>query len=536
MDSTIYTNNNPGYVVELFNNKIRIHGDNYYHLTDILDNYITKDKVFTKDYKGKAKYRYKSCKLFWALRSEAPDGVLGDTSKNHYIELPYGEISLLQELNIPVREYIDNRDYSSLPLLSKNDINNEFKDDILPGITLEPYQLDSCKLALYTRVGTISSATGSGKTEMIVAILKYLRSKSNILCCIVVPTSIVGMTIRDRLYKYNYNPDNLIYLSSDKSIAHNTDLINHPDELKGKIIITHPASFDNIKNPELIDVMIYDECHHTSSISWSGIMKKVENVQYSLGFTATHLPHNLSDSQYRRLLGSIGKVIYKVDSAFLRNKGRLAELSYIPFNLNGELVAAPEILKESNDWTKIKRSYLNSEARAGASVQVIDHIAREFPNSRILVIVDQIVFGNYLADNLESTTSRVYRHYGGNKVMYHDNNGDIVNSNEPPSDPNRNIIIATSHMDEGADISNLDILVLTSAGASDKKLIQRIGRVSRLTKSIKQGFVVDLLDEGLGVLRSQAYKRSRIVKTLSISVNHVISSISEFIDTIRKFK
>ena len=265
-------------------------------------------------------------------------------------------------------------------------------------------------------------------------------------------------------------------------------------------------------------------------------MKKVENIQYSLGFTATHLPHNLSDSQYRRLLGSIGKVIYKVDSAFLRNKGRLAELSYVPFNLNGELVAAPDILKESNDWTKIKRSYLNSEARAGATVQVIDHISREFPNSRILVIVDQIVFGNYLADNLESTTSRVYRHYGGNKIMYYDNNGDLINSNEPPSDPNRNIIIATSHMDEGADISNLDILVLTSAGASDKKLIQRIGRVSRLTKSIKQGFVVDLLDEGLGVLRSQAYKRSRIVKTLSISVNHVISSISEFIDTIRKFK
>ena len=91
-------------------------------------------------------------------------------------------------------------------------------------------------------------------------------------------------------------------------------------------------------------------------------------------------------------------------------------------------------------------------------------------------------------------------------------------------------------MDEGADISNLDILVLTSAGASDKKLIQRIGRVSRLTKSIKQGFVVDLLDESLGVLRSQAYKRSRIVRTLSISINHVISSINEFIDTIRKFK
>lgn len=494
--------------VVLFNNKIQIHTTNTSDFSILKSKYTAN---IPKTYRvGKDLVKSYISKYLFSRSVSTP--------VTSYIELPYGEVSLLNDLQIPVTEYEDNRSFK-LRYLSRLEVDTEFTPDILEGITLRDYQVIGCKLALYSRLGIVESGTGSGKTEMLIALIKFLQHKykSKLTICIVGPTIVVLDTIIDRLHKYGYNHDDII--KND----HKTRKMNDNIDFDGKIIVTHAKSFDKIPDPDIIDVMIYDECHHIKSDTWSSIISKVSNVQMSIGFSAT-IDKSVTDYDYRKIVGSVGKVIYSVPSHYLRSNELLAELSYIQYNLSYDVDCE---IPESNDWAKI-RSYITSEPRAIEISKVIDSIVMRYPDTKILVLSDTIKLSSKLLE-LSSNKDKSYCYFGGDTLKYYSDDNNLITTSFSSSSNDvdtRTVVYATTHMDEGVDIDKLDILILTSGGSKKRRVVQRVGRVSRLSKTLKKGIVIDFTDSEQAVLRSQSVKRKSYTKSLGVIIEDDVSTLT----------
>ena len=99
------------------------------------------------------------------------------------------------------------------------------------------------------------------------------------------------------------------------------------------------------------------------------------------------------------------------------------------------------------------------------------------------------------------------------------------------------ILISTSHMDEGVDLSNLDVAVLASGGKKDRRIVQRIGRALRNNKTGKYAYIVDFFDQGSGVLENHSNLRMNLYKkTIQIPRDLIfqkVNTVNSFIPYFR---
>ena len=75
-----------------------------------------------------------------------------------------------------------------------------------------------------------------------------------------------------------------------------------------------------------------------------------------------------------------------------------------------------------------------------------------------------------------------------------------------------NVLIATSHLDEGVDIKSLDACILACGGKKDRRIVQRVGRVLRRSKTGRYAYVIDFTDSGSKVLSRQSSSRLNMYK------------------------
>ena len=150
--------------------------------------------------------------------------------------------------------------------------------DKISNIKPRDYQYKAVYESIKYNRKLLLSPTGSGKSLMIYAIVRYYAATAKKILIVVPTTSLVEQMVNDFI-SYGWNADDFIhkiYSGKDKV----TD--------KNIIISTWQSIYKFPKRYfDDIDCVIGDEAHLFKSKSLTGIMTKLHNAKYRFGFTGT---------------------------------------------------------------------------------------------------------------------------------------------------------------------------------------------------------------------------------------------------------
>lgn len=412
--------------------------------------------------------------------------------------------------------------------VSKDAVESKLNDPVidpdaikhsLPQYDLRDDQVSAVTKALVNKRGIIQMPTGSGKSSIIASVLKMLYDAN--------PTTLKALVLAPTLVTC----DNIY----DTLVASGLPCKMYKDDykLESPIIVAHSDSLLSAKgiartDLSKINVRIMDELQHAECDSWRSVCEKTADSQYSLGFSAkvidnqNVLSKNVSTYSYGEavIVGLTGPVIMHVSPSLYIEKNILA--TPVVFQVYEDM--SRYVNANEGDWHVISKKGLMNPTRTTKVATLADMFSKYGRKVLILVNYKKHAYeiGKLLA-NLGVTSFGLS--FGGNQgyiYRHHSTmiNGDIDVDYESSGEVNHlfndnkvSIMIATSHMDEGADVKSLDVCIMAGGGKKDRRILQRVGRALRITKTGKYAYVVDFSDSNNGVLSYHANERMKIYES-----------------------
>ena len=399
---------------------------------------------------------------------------------------------------------IDIKDTSSSTL--QYDVPYDFSlyENLLPGYKLREDQVVAIIKALEVKRGILQMATGSGKSLCIAGVLKYLTLKLGYTPASILlePTNYLVSEMCDRMNSYGIPAERFLKTSN---LAEN------------KLFISHPIAIYNElkKNPNLLNgikILIADEAHHEHSATWSSIYNACNNIELSLGFSAYLVDaHKINSMTYGMLtyneakaISCTGHVLLNLDTSYYIKLGVLATPILIRmFN------PANELVWDEQDWQELRKVRLESATRLDLICKTIKEFASK--GYKTLVLSNTKKFATDILSSLTKEVQAVCSFGSGEYITLDDNNR-LKSSNDPKYKEQFgrgeiSTMICTSHMFEGADIPNLDVVIMAEVGKKVRKIIQGVGRGLRKTKKGKYAYIIDFTDHEGSALAFQSKVR-----------------------------
>ena len=353
------------------------------------------------------------------------------------------------------------------------------------------YQVDTVFHALKEYRKTIVSPTGSGKSLMIYAISRYLKSIDKRTIIVVPSKSLVEQMYKD-FVDYGWGEENLHKIYQGHSL-----------DTKAPVTITTWQSVYGMEKKwfRQFDAVIGDECHNFKAKSLGGIMKKMPDVKWRYGFTGT-----LDGKNVHKLIleGHFGPVYKTTSSADLMEKGFLAKL-------NVEIVMlkhTPEAFANYNDE--------------------ITHIGNLYERNRFIC---------NLANDLEGNVLVLFTRVDGHGIPLYEMMSNITNKpvhlihgdvNVTEREAVRHIAETSSNniifgsygtMSTGVNIKNLHHVIFASPSKSRIRVLQSIGRGLRKAKGKDSAMLYDIADD----FRKNGGKNN-------FTLNHLAERIKYYVD------
>jgi len=433
--------------------------------------------------------------------------------KDNWMYVPFGLLKYVKYLFINSDvENCTNKQHALYDVVDIID-NIENYRNILPGISLYDNQIEAIKRIFQYKRGIIQAATGFGKTEIMCATLQIMKSKNEKYPTTLVlePTIELLNGIKRRFKKYKIPVNDY----------RETRMI-----MSNKVNLAHPMSLCNdLKNSkhvlDKVEVQFIDESHHGGSTTWSLPTYHMGNLIYSIGLSATFISHYhvdgkcIDDFNYEELkrIGNCGPIIMKVDGDELIENNQLAypKLCVIHNDAN-------EIIDEEKidyTWHNVRKIRLQSEKRTKLIAEAAVTFAKY--NRKVIILMNILDWGrNILQEIYNLGYGDIARTCFGGQTYEKVNkrNGKIekdFNSALKLFDKDKvKIIIGSSCIQEGLDLSKVDVCILAQGGKSDRTTLQSVGRALRRSKTGKYAYIVDFNDLEDNMLNKQF--RERMVK------------------------
>lgn len=418
-------------------------------------------------------------------------------------------------------------------------------------ITLRDYQHDAVESALKATRGVLHLATNAGKTECACGIIKcllpqlesgqkiaffthskeiFIQSHLRLEERLGIKVGKVGMGKWDveqvtvvmipTLSKYMDKPKGAPNTAKLKRMHKSIDELNeefirtssktdkkalkdkmeivmkektdYEKEQQDKIMEKHKDATDLINS---IYVMIGDEVHHASSETWYKLFMKLKNAHYRFGLTGTVDEESEGhEINLFRLLGCTGKIVSTVSNDFLIKKGYSAKpIIY--------MMTIPGISNIDNVryQTARKLGIIENDARNLRFVTKI--VERAKSGKQCLVIVNETQHGDILYKMLKGRIEDIAFSHGETTDTHRDE------CLQGLKDGTISVLIATTILDEGVDVSGINCLFLVAGGKSPRQLLQRIGRGLRKKDDGSNLEVYDSLDYHNEYLVDHTYSR-----------------------------
>lgn len=276
-----------------------------------------------------------------------------------------------------------------------------------------------------------------------------------------------------------------------------------------------------------------DECHHFRSESFRNPTKHIDNIMYSIGVSASAISKehvgckSVREYTYPEALviSATGPLVLNITAKTLITNKTLADP--ILFVLHNK---ADEEISQVNDWHEISKVRLESDYRSRLVCKAAEIFCNANRKSLILVntrrwardimkILDEYGISEYCRASFGGNT---FEKYNGEDFII--DKDDVMNKFKSGE---YRILIGTSHLYEGADIPNLDAIILAYGGAGERLQIQGLGRVLRKTKTGKYAYIVDFTDtEDIILSKHSRNRMKRYREIIGIEDDHIYYDVS----------
>lgn len=276
----------------------------------------------------------------------------------------------------------------------------------------------------------------------------------------------------------------------------------------------HNANFQNIvrnKNKKKYDkyhrmrefldtitVMIVDEAHHSKSDTWYNNLMTCENALYRIALTGSI--DKKDELLWMRMQGLFGDVISRVTNKQLIEEGHSAKptINIIP-------IANPNDIDNIDEYrVAYEKGIINNNFRNKLIAKLTEKWYNE--DKRILIIVNFIDHGNNISELLDGLNVEHYFLHGEVDSEIRKQKLNDMRSGK------LKVMIATSLIDEGVDISGINSLILGAGGKSLRQVLQRVGRALRKKKDDNTTQIYDFADMTNRFLFHHSKEREKIYK------------------------
>ncbi len=357
---------------------------------------------------------------------------------------------------------------------------------------LKPFQDEAVKEMLKKDFGTLSAATGSGKTVMAL----YMISKRK------QPALVITHT-RELLNQWIDRIETFLGIPADE-----VGIIGGGKKRFGsRITVGLVQSLFKIADEvsQHIGHLIVDECHRAPARTFTEAVSAFDS-KYMLGLSATPFRR---DGLSKLIFWHVGDVIHEVDKAGLIENGHILRALVVTRETGFKPYYDP-----TNEYSKMLSELTEDPER---NELIASDVAQEAQNGGgiCLVLSDR---KNH-CQKLQAVLSERF------KVPAEVLTGDVSNSQRKDIVARLNagkvkILIATGQLvGEGFDCPEMQTLFLTTPIKFSGRVLQYLGRILRPAPGKDEARVFDYIDVNIGVLIASAKARKRIYKA-QFSVNH----------------
>ena len=354
---------------------------------------------------------------------------------------------------------------------------------MLHGLMLRDYQIDALLASTCGHGrGVIKMATGSGKTVVIAGLIMLAD----------IPRTLVVVRSKDLLYQTADSLASMLQCPIGKlgdslrevyfdGITVATVQTLH--SLGSKVV--REAFKDNV-------VLIVDECHSVADNKTFDILMSVSGW-HRFGTSGTPLNRGTLDGL--KLMACTGPVQVDISAADMIDTGWAAK----PIIHIHEVPLADEIDRWDWDYhSAYDDCIVGNELR---NRMICDLALWELRQDHsVLIIVTRLEHGKTLHDMLGSDVFSLQYVNGSSPV--HIRQRALAMLDKQPC-----VVIATVIFDEGVDVPGLDSVILAAGGASQVKVIQRIGRGLRPKEGRNEVHIHDFMDGDNEYLLNHSEKR-----------------------------
>jgi len=371
-------------------------------------------------------------------------------------------------------------------------------------------QLELCGAA------TIQAATGSGKTEMAIALWEALgRPKTYFLS---LNTDLL-IQAKQRWEKYGFTDTGLVN-KDNFEIGRNVvfctvqtlyraveriredikyegngngvtdEILLEERDLKGQEAAQLAADYNRA------ELVIFDECQHIPARTvWTVLIFHPNSMRLAL--SATPWRDDGRDLDIYAVAGE--PVKRKITSSELCDRGFLvpAEINFVIYRP----AWAENFRKRKNVWQLIKKLIFEDEERN----RLIAQLTAKSPKP-VLVLVKEIKHGRLITQECKKAGLKTKFIYG---ELNPRKRAQLLEAGRKGL---LDVIVATTLADEGLDWPSLRTLILAGGGKSSTRALQRVGRIVRPFGGKEVGLVWDLWDE-VRYFQEHAEARKKIYET-----------------------
>jgi superfamily II DNA or RNA helicase len=391
---------------------------------------------------------------------------------------------------------------------------------------LRQYQKDAVLFAIEKRRCIIKSPTGSGKSLMLVELIKFFP-RDKIL--IIVPGTDLLRQLADTI-------SSNLKLDIKKELG----LLGGGFKHKGRITIGTWRSIHNKlkSDPNFykgIKVLIIDECHHAGNNTYYSIGKELKDADVRVGFSATPVRQA---GDIVALHGLLGEQYYEILAEDLVKQKYLLKPKYYAVIVNHKDC----IFKKYNPRTKTYNTpnskpdreevyvtqIVNSQTRNNIIVRLIEKYNQTMVLPYLL-LVDRIDHGEILQGKLKKV-----------KIDIPFIKGDTIGKDRQECvkkliNKELNGLIASRIFNEAQDIPAIGLLVIAGGGSSAKRTIQQVGRITRLYEGKTQPpIVIDIKDVERYYLLTNYVERRNSIANIFPNAQYEVST-KEMIDVIKNY-
>lgn len=254
-------------------------------------------------------------------------------------------------------------------------------------------------------------------------------------------------------------------------------------------------------------VLILDEAHHAKADTYYDTLLQFDNAIYKMGMTGSI--DSKDKLMVARLNAIFDRIVYEVRNSEMIIRGVSAKPTINMVNIREPM----GLMSKKNFQEVYAKGIVSNESRNRIIVNFANALVKS--GKQTLIIVNYTEHGEYLEQQLKDLGVSVEFNHG--KVESSKRTAQLDSARAG----NVDVLIATSVLDEGVDISGFRALIMAGGFKSLRLVLQRIGRVLRRKEDDNTALVYDFVDRTNELLYKHSQDRISIYEDEGFDVKYL---------------